>query len=134
MHHSITIIGNLGRDPEIRYTASGQAVTSFSVASTRSYTATNGEKVKETIWFRVSAWGKQAEICKEYLSKGSKVYIEARLNPDKVTGNPRIWTTQAGDPATSYEVTAHNVIFLSPKGEKMEAAAPDVGDGENMPF
>lgn len=118
----------------MRYTPSGQAVASFSVASTRQYTATNGEKVKETIWFRVSTWGKQAEICNEYLKKGSKVYIEARLSPDKATGNPRIWNTSDGSPATSYEVTAHNVIFLSPKGEKTEAAAPDVGDGDNMPF
>ena len=73
MYHSLTIVGNVGREPEMRYTPSGQAVTSFSVATERKYTSGNGEQVKETIWFRVSTWGKQAEICKQYVKKGSKV-------------------------------------------------------------
>jgi len=134
MYHQITIVGNLGRDPEMRFTPSGQAVCSFSVASTRQYTSSDGEKVKETVWFRVTTWGKQAEICSQYLAKGAKVLIEGRLSPDKATGNPRLWNTNDGKPAASYEVTAEKVIFLSPKGEKMESASPDVGDGENMPF
>ncbi len=67
--HTIIITGNLGRDPEMRYTPSGQAVTSFSVAQNDSYTNSNGEKVKRTLWFRVTAWGKQAETCNQYLKK-----------------------------------------------------------------
>ncbi len=109
MYHTIIIVGNLGRDPEMRYTPSGQAVTSFSVASSRQYTGANGQKVKETIWFRISAWGKQAEICNTYLRKGSKVLVEGRLVPDS-NGNPRIWTRQDGTSGASYEVSASTVI------------------------
>ena len=83
MFHTLIIVGNLGKDPEMRYTPSGQAVTSFSVASNRKYTSSNGEQVNETIWFRISAWGKQAEICNQYLKKGSRVLVEGRLTPDK---------------------------------------------------
>ena len=86
--HTIIIVGNLGRDPEMRYLPSGQAVTSFSVASSRSYTNNQGEKVDETIWFRVSVFGKMAETCNQYLQKGSKVLVEGRLQADK-NGSPR---------------------------------------------
>src|SRR3972149_11971043 len=89
MYHTIIIVGNLGKDPEMRYTPSGQAVTSFSVATSRQYTGQNGQKVKETIWFRVSAWGKQAETCNQYLRKGSKVLVEGRLTPDPGSGGGR---------------------------------------------
>ena len=73
----------------MRYTPSGKAVTSFSVASNRSYTDTNGQKTDETIWFRVSVWGKAAETTNQYLRKGSKVLVEGRLIPDLSTGGPR---------------------------------------------
>jgi len=96
MFHTLIFVGNVGRDPEMRYTPAGQAVTSFSVACNRQYTTNNGETIKETIWFRVSAWGKQAEICNQYLKKGSKVLVEGRLTPDKETGGPRIWNGQDG--------------------------------------
>jgi single-strand DNA-binding protein len=79
MYQTIIIAGNVGRDPEMRYTPSGQAVTSFSVATNRQYTNNNGETVKETIWFRISAWGKTGETCNQYLKKGSKVLVEGRL-------------------------------------------------------
>ena len=117
MYHTIIIVGNLGKEPEMRYTPSGQAVTSFSVASSRQYTSNNGQQVKETIWFRVSAWGKQAETCNQYLHKGSKVLVEGRLNADPNTGGPRIWNRQDGTPGASFEVTANTVRFLSPRGE-----------------
>lgn len=134
MYHTIIIVGNLGKDPEMRYTPSGQAVTSFSVATSRQYTPGNGEQVKETIWFRVSTWGKQAETCNQYLKKGAKVLIEGRLAPDKETGGPRVYNKQDGSAASSFEVTASMVRFLEPRGDKQEQAGPDVGDGENMPF
>jgi single-strand DNA-binding protein len=117
MHHSILIVGNLGRDPEMRYTPSGQGVTNFSVATNRQYTAQDGQKVKETIWFRVSVWGRMAEPCNQYLRQGSKVLIEGRLNPDPATGGPRIWTRQDGTAGSSYEVTAQTVRFLSSRQE-----------------
>ncbi len=117
MYHTIIIVGNVGRDPEMRYTPSGQAVTSFSVATNRKYTSSNGESVSETTWFRVSAWGKQAEIVNQYLKKGSKVLVEGRLTPDKETGGPRIWNAQDGAARASFEVTAQTVRFLSSRGE-----------------
>ena len=129
MFHTIIVVGNVGRDPEMRYTPSGQAVTSFSVASNRRYTSSNGEQVNETIWFRISAWGKQAEICNQYLKKGSRVLVEGRLTPDKASGGPRIWQKQDGTSAASYEVTAQTVRFLTTRGESEGAGAPgEAGD------
>jgi single-strand DNA-binding protein len=140
MYHTIIIVGNVGRDPEMRYTPSGQAVTSFSVATNRQYTNNNGETVKETVWFRVSAWGKQAETCNQYLKKGSKVLVEGRLTADQNTGGPRIWTGQDGQPRASFEVSATTVRFLSSRGESETASlAPGAeeilpSEEENIPF
>ena len=130
MFHTLIIVGNVGRDPEMRYTPSGQAVTSFSVASNRRYTSSNGEQVNETIWFRVSARGKQAEICNQFLKKGSRVLIEGRLTPDKTTGGPRIWQRQDGTSASSFEVTAQTVRFLTTRGESEGGGA--AGEGSDM--
>ena len=131
MFHTLIIVGNVGRDPEMRYTPSGQAVTSFSVASNRRYTSSNGEQVNETIWFRVSAWGKQAEICNQFLKKGSRVLVEGRLTPDKASGGPRIWQKQDGTSASSFEVTAQTVRFLTTRGES-EAGGGGGSDAGEM--
>jgi single-strand DNA-binding protein len=138
MFHTIIIVGNLGKDPEMRYTPSGQAATSFSVASSRNYTGQNGQQVKETIWFRVTTWGKTAETCSQYLKKGSKVLVEGRLVPDMGTGGPKVFTRQDGTSGASYEVSAQTVRFLTPKGETTapgaeEAAADAAGDAD-IPF
>ncbi len=127
MWHTIIIVGNLGKDPEMRYTPSGQAVTSFSVASSRQYTSNSGQTVKETCWFRISAWGKQAETCNQYLKKGSKVLVEGRLFPDPATGGPRTYTKKDGTPGASYDVTANTIRFLSSRaeGETPGAAAEE---------
>lgn len=117
MYHTIIIVGNVGKDPEMRYTPSGQAVTSFSVATNRQYSTGNGEQVKETIWFRVTTWGKQAEVCNQYVKKGSKVLIEGRLTPDKATGGPRTFTRQDGSAGASFDVNATIVRFLSSRSE-----------------
>ncbi len=117
MYHTIIIAGNVGKDPEMRYTPTGQAVTSFSVATSRQYTGNNGQVVKETIWFRISTWGKLAETCNQYVKKGSKVLVEGRLTADPNTGNPRIWTKQDGTAGASFEVTANTVRFLSSREE-----------------
>lgn len=117
MYQSLTIVGNLGRDPEMRYTPSGQAVTSFSVATSRQYTSNSGEQVKETVWFRVTTWGKQAETCNQYLKKGSKVLVEGRLTADPATGCPRVYTTNSGENRSSFEVSASTVRFLSSNSE-----------------
>ena len=112
MYHTIIIIGNLGKDPELSYTAAGQPVTKLSVATNRKYTDGFGQPVKETCWFHVSVWGKQAEACQANLAKGGKVLIEGRLTPDPKTGNPRIWKSK-GQVNSQYEVTAAVVRFLS---------------------
>jgi single-strand DNA-binding protein len=134
--HTIIVVGNLGRDPEMRFLPSGQPVTSFSMASSRSYTNSQGEKIDETIWFRVSVFGKMAETCNQYLHKGSKVLVEGRLQADK-NGSPRVWTRQDGTPGASFEVTAATVRFLSSRGEGGEAGGADAGGGEDtgdIPF
>jgi single-strand DNA-binding protein len=144
MFQTIILAGNLGRDPEMRYTPSGQPVTSFSVATNRQYTNNSGETVKETMWFRVSVWGKMAETCNQYLKKGSKVLVEGRLTADPATGGPRIWNSQDGSPRASFEVNAQTVRFLSSRGETEggagggsaaadEGMAP-AGDDADIPF
>jgi single-strand DNA-binding protein len=138
-YHTIIIVGRLGKDPEMRYTPSGQAVTSFSVAADRSYNGQDGQLVKETTWFRVSVWGKQAESCNTYLSKGKMVLVEGRMTQDKA-GGPRIWTDKEGNTRASFEVTAQMVRFLSSKSEGGGGggAAEDMGDivgnAEEIPF
>ena len=116
-YQKITIVGNLGRDPEMSYLPnSGQAVTNFNVATNRQYTASNGERIKETTWFRVTAWGRQAETCNEYLRTGSQVLVEGRLNPDRETGGPRMYQRNDGSWGAGYEITAERVVFMSTRG------------------
>jgi single-strand DNA-binding protein len=143
MFHTIIIVGNLGKDPEMRYTPSGQAVTSFSLATNRTYTGSNGQTVKETIWFRVSAWGKQAETCNNYLRKGSKVLVEGRLQADPSSGGPRTYTRQDGTTGSNFEVVASTIRFLTPKGGEEEgsyaassddAVTPAASGDEEIPF
>lgn len=137
---SLIIAGHLGRDPEMRYTPSGQAVTSFSVATSRKYTNQAGQVVEQVAWFRVSAWGKQAESCNQYLKKGSQVLVEGRLQSDE-KGNPRTFQRQDGTTGTSFEVTATSVNFLSSSANNANNAntgantnaAPEMAE-EEMPF
>ena len=131
MYHTIILVGNLGRDPEMRYTPSGQAVTNFSVATNRQYTGSDGQVVKETIWFRISTWGKNAENCNQFLKRGSKVLVEGRLVPDASTGGPRIWNRQDGTPSASFEINAQMVRFLSTRGEDDGGGTPP-GEGPNQ--
>jgi single-strand DNA-binding protein len=117
MYQKLVIVGNLGRDPEMRYTPSGQAVTNFNVATSRVWYDSSGTKQEETIWIRVSTWGKLAETCNQYLSKGRQVLCEGRLNVDRETGGPRTWQDQNGNWRASYEMTALEVRFLGGRGD-----------------
>ena len=120
--HKIIIIGNLGRDPEMRYTPSGQGVTSFSVASNRRYRTAEGEQREETMWFNINAWGRQAEICNQYLTRGSQVYIEGSLST-------RIFTGNDGQPRISNDVRMTEMQMLGSRGDMMdEDRAPYGGD------
>ena len=103
--NKIMLIGNVGSDPEMRYTPNGKAVTSFRMATNYRYVGSDGERRDETEWFRVSVWGKQAESCNQFLSKGRRVYVEGRLRS-------RNWEGQDGQMRTSLEVSANRVIFL----------------------
>jgi single-strand DNA-binding protein len=123
MFHKVILVGNLGRDPEMRYTPGGQPVTSFSVASNRRYTDSSGQSVEETIWFRISVWGKQAEACKQYLSKGRQVLVEGRLVCDRQTGGPRTYKRSNGEMGTSFEINAEVVRFLGQRGDAQAAPA-----------
>ncbi len=141
MYQKIIIAGNLGKDPEMRYAPSGDAVTSMNVATNRKYTDKAGQLVKETMWFRVSVWGKQAEACNQYLKKGSAVLVEGRLQADKTTGGPHIFQRNDGTNGASFEISAERVQFLSggqrdgeggASGEQAVHDAP--AEEENIPF
>jgi single-strand DNA-binding protein len=126
--NKVLIIGRLGRDPEMRYTPSGRPVTTFSVATSRSWNTSEGERRTETEWFNVVAWGSLAEICKQYLTKGQQVYIEGRLQT-------RQWDDQDGGKHTSTEIVANEMIML---GERREAGEPaheyEIGEEDEFPF
>lgn len=124
MYHRIVLVGNLGRDPEMRYTPNGTPVTTLSVATSRKYTGSDGQIKDETLWFRVAVWGKQAETCNQYLQKGRQVLIEGSLVGDE-NGGPRVWTGQDGKPRASFEIRAQVVRFLGRK----ESAEPSASNG-----
>lgn len=115
----VLLIGNLTRDPELRYIPSGQAVTTFTVAVNRTYTAGTGERKEETSFIRVVVWARRAEVCNEYLRKGSPVFVEGRLQS-------RTWEAQDGTKRSSIEVVASNVQFLGRGGRGGEQTAETV--------
>ena len=141
MYQKIIIVGNLGRDPEMRYMPDGTAVTSFSVASSRRWTdSRSGQAQEETAWFRVSVWRKQAETANQYLSKGKKVLVEVRLKVDPQTVGPALFTRQDDTVGSSFEIVAYTVRFLSGReeggsysGEEGGAAAP-AHEEDDIPF
>jgi single-strand DNA-binding protein len=123
--NKIMLIGNLGRDPEMSYTPNGLAVTRFSLATSRVTKSPTGERQEETQWFTIVAWQKLAEICNVYLHKGSKVFIEGRLQTRKYTGND-------GIERMAVEVIASEMEMLTPK-EKQAGAPSDTFVGADDP-
>ncbi len=126
--NKVMIIGHLGRDPEMRYTPSGRPVTTFSVATTRSWHSADGERHEETEWFNVVSWGSLAEICNQHLRKGQQVYIEGRLQT-------RRWDDAEGKKHFATELVAQEMIML---GDSHNASAAtfkaDSGEEETYPF
>lgn len=115
--NKVFIMGNLTRDPELRYVPSGTAVATFTIAVNRVYTSQAGEKKEEVSFIRVVVWGRRAEVCGEYLSKGSPVFVEGRLQS-------RSWESQDGQKRSTIEVIADNVQFLrGGSGDKAQAGA-----------
>jgi single-strand DNA-binding protein len=125
--NKVMVIGNVGRDPEMRYIPSGKPVTSFSVATSRGWTNAEGERCEETEWFNVVAWGNLAEICKQHLHKGQQVYVEGRLQT-------RSWEDHDGRKRFRTELVASEMIMLGKRGdlaEEMELADEGM---EEFPF
>jgi single-strand DNA-binding protein len=131
MYQKLVFVGNLGRDPDMRYTPSGQPVTTLSIATNRKWTNSDGTPGEEVTWFRVSVWGSQAEACNKYLAKGAAVLVEGALKPDPATGGPRVWTRQDGTASASFEVTAQVVKFL---GGGRSEPEPVEDEADELPF
>jgi single-strand DNA-binding protein len=129
--NKVMVIGNLGTDPEMRFTPSGNQVASFRLATTRNYTTSEGERNQETEWFTVVTWGKLAETCNQFLTKGRRAYVEGRLRT-------RTWEGQDGQKRFTTEIIANRVIFLdrpgaAPLPEETEGAADEI-QPEELPF
>jgi single-strand DNA-binding protein len=116
--NKVILVGNLGADPQIRYTPQGTAVANFSLATTERFTNKNGEKESRTEWHRIVAWGRLAEICNEYLKKGKQVYVEGRIQT-------RQWDDKDGNKKFTTEIIANNMVMLGRAGD-----AGDVGPQE----
>lgn len=119
------LIGNLGKDPELKYTPGGHAVATFSLATTDRWTGQDGQKNERTVWHNIVAWGKQAELVKEYLHKGRQVYVEGRIDNrsyDKKDGSGKGYIS---------EVVLQNIQFLGPKGET--GSSPASADAPSTP-
>ena len=121
--NKVILVGRLGRDPETRFTSSGQAVCNFSLATDEVYKDRNGERQKRTEWHKIVMWGKQAELAQQYLKKGSQVYIEGRIQT-------RQWDDREGQKRTSFEIVGTAMKFLGGRADAAAAgagsAAPDV--------
>jgi len=139
--NKVILIGNLGRDPELRYTQSGQAVANFTLATTETWNKKEGGREERTEWHRIVAWGRTGELCAQYLSKGRTVYIEGRLQT-------REWENREGQKQKTTEVVATSVQFLGgPRGSGpsanqgggLDSSPPEPTDdgpppGDDIPF
>lgn len=131
--NKVMLIGNLGKDPEVRFTASGQAVASFSLATSEKFKSKNGEWEERTEWHNITLWGKLAEIAGEYLTKGKTIFVEGRLQTRK-------WQDKSGNDRYTTDVVCDKMQMLSPKGERSGgefAASPQkagAGNYEEPPF
>jgi single-strand DNA-binding protein len=134
MYSKTVIVGHLGRDPESRFTAGGQSVASFTVATNRRWTDQSGQTQEKTTWFRVTAWGKLGDLCSQYLAKGRLVLVEGDVEASA-------WKSQDGEARATLELTARNVRFLGGRdmvapvpGRMQEDANGPAIDEEEIPF
>lgn len=132
--NKVMLIGNVGTDPEMRFTPSGNPVTSFRLATSRVYTTSDGERKQETEWFTIVAWKKLAENCNQFLTKGQRVYVEGNLRT-------RNWEGRDGQKRTSVEVIANRVLFLDrqpaaplPSDEVPTEPGEEEIEPEDLPF
>ncbi len=132
--NKIMVIGNLGGDPEMRFTPAGNPVTTFNVATNRAYNTPDGERREETEWFSVVTWSRLAENCNRFLTKGQRIYVEGRLHT-------RTWDGQDGQKHSRVEIIANNVIFLDKRAavaanpeEKIEENESGEIEPQDLPF
>lgn len=123
--NKVMLIGHLGRDPEMRYTPSGRPVTTFTVAASRSWNTTEGERRTETEWFNIVVWGNLAEICKQYLVKGQQVYIEGRLQT-------RRWDDAEGGKHSTVEVVANEMMILGDRRDNNHSHTAEAQEAESI--
>ncbi len=125
--NKLMIIGHLGRDPEMRYTPSGKPVTTFSVATSRTWHSSDGERHEDTEWFNIVAWGGLAEICNQHLRKGMQVYVEGRLQT-------RRWEDAEGNKHFTTELVAKEMIMLGEKKETLRMSFDQDEEEGDFPF
>jgi single-strand DNA-binding protein len=128
--NKVILVGNLGRDPEVRYIRDGTAVANLRIATSETWNDANGQKQERTEWHRVVAWGKLAEIAKEYMTKGRQVYVEGRLQT-------RSWDDREGNKRYTTEVRADQMIMLGTRGDAggaRDASGPDSAPPPDEPF
>lgn len=127
----MTVIGNLGTDPEMRYTPTGSAVTTFRIAATRTYNSADGERHQDTEWFTVVAWGSLGELCNQYLTKGRRAYVDGRLHSNS-------WEGQDGQTRFRNEIVADRVLFLDRQPTSIssteEQSSTSLEEEEDLPF
>ena len=116
--NKVILVGNVGRDPEVRTTPSGQQVAKFSLATSENFTSKQGEKQERTEWHNIVVWGKLADLCRQYVQKGRQIYLEGRIQTSS-------WTDQAGTKKYRTEIIAQTIQFLGRPGERQ--AVPDSG-------
>lgn len=129
MYQQLIIVGNVGvNSPDMRYTPSGQAVASFSLAVNKSWVNSDGERQDKTLWFRVTCWRNLAETVSEYVTKGMQVLVVGEIE------EARTWTDKDGNNRASLEMTAREVRFLGKRAEAAQEQAPAHVAGEDIPF
>ena len=126
MYQKVLIIGNLGRDPEMRYLPDGTPVTTMTIATNEKWNDRTGTRQERTTWWRVSVYGKMAETVNQYLTKGRQVLVEGTMVIDPQTGGPRIFTRQDGSHGASFEIRAREIKFLGGR----DGGAPGGHSGE----
>jgi len=134
MYQRLVLVGNLGRDPETRYAENGVPITNFSVATNHKWSDSEGQTQEQTVWFRVATYGKLAETCQQYLTKGQRVLVEGTLVGDTQTGGPRIFTRKDGSTGTAFEVHAVTVRFLNSKSERTNGSSQATVNAEQEPL
>lgn len=127
MYQNVTLIGRLGRDPEMRFTPNGDPVTNFAMATDREFKDKSGSLQRETTWWRITVFGNQAEACNKYLKKGKLVLVVGNIKPDRDTGGPTLFDKKDGTKGAAFELIANTVRFMSAREDQSEEPVQENG-------